>query len=104
MRVPWMLVVGGREGFDFRCRYEIPVHKAGHGSMHRAHMQIPLWSSHPVPAQRLRSADLFPSMLAWLGVLVPAGIDGELVWHPGQGQGQGLQEVSPASVVAAALP
>ncbi len=98
------LLVVGREGFDFRCRYEIPVHKAGHGSMHRAHMQIPLWSSHPVPAQRLRSADLFPSMLAWLGVPVPAGIDGELVWHPQRGRGRGRREALPASVVAVALP
>jgi hypothetical protein len=100
------LVVVGREGFDFRRRYEIPLHKAGHGSMHRAHMQIPLWSSHPLPAQRLRSTDLFPSMLAWLGVEVPAEVDGELVWHPGQGpgHGRGHREVSPVSVVAAARP
>ncbi len=95
------LVVVGREGFDFRRRYEIPLHKAGHGSMHRAHMQIPLWSSHPLPAQRLRSTDLFPSMLAWLGVEVPAGIDGELLWHPGERRGR--REVAPATV-AAALP
>ena len=94
------LVVVGREGFDFRRRYEIPEHKAGHGSMHRAHMQIPLWSSHPLPAERLRSADLFPSMLAWLGVTVPADIDGELLWRPGRNRRAG----SPVHRVAAALP
>ena len=93
------LVVVGQEGFDFRRRYEIPEHKAGHGSMHRAHMQIPLWSSHPLPVERLRSVDLFPSMLAWLGVPSPAGIDGELVWHPGQKRAE--REISPARVVAA---
>ncbi len=94
------LVVVGQEGFDFRQRYEIPEHKAGHGSMHRAHMQIPLWSSHPLPAERLRTADLFPSMLAWLGVTAPTDLDGELLWHPGRTR----RADSPVSRVAAALP
>jgi len=77
------LVVVAKEGFDFRRRFEIPSHRAGHGSLVRAHMQIPLWASCPIPAEPLRSVDLFPSMLAWLGVDVPGGIDGQLVWHPG---------------------
>jgi hypothetical protein len=76
------LVVVAHEGFDFRRRYEVPAHRAGHGSLVRSHMQIPLWSSRPVPAEPLRSVDLFPSMLAWLGVDVPEGIDGQLAWHP----------------------
>jgi hypothetical protein len=78
------LVVVAKEGFDFRRRFEIPSHRAGHGSLVRAHMQIPLWSSRPIPAEPLRSVDLFPSMLAWLGLDVPDGIDGQLVWHPGR--------------------
>ncbi len=28
--------------------------------------------------------DLFPAMLDWLGVAVPAGIDGEAIWRPGE--------------------
>ncbi|HZM27647.1 MAG TPA: hypothetical protein VFB89_09840, partial [Gemmatimonadales bacterium] len=76
------LVVVADEGFDLRGRLEFPSHRAGHGSLLRAHMEIPLWSSRPLPAERLRSVDLFPAMLAWLGLDVPHPIDGRLVWRP----------------------
>lgn len=75
------LVVVANHGFDFRRRFEIPEHRAGHGSLLREHMQIPLWSNRPVPAEVLRSADLFPTMLEWLGVPIPGGIDGVLRWR-----------------------
>jgi type I phosphodiesterase/nucleotide pyrophosphatase len=74
------LLVVAREGYDFRARFEVPEHKAGHGSLIRAHMQTPVWSSQPVPEIPLRTVDLFPTMLSWLGVTVPPGIDGEPVW------------------------
>jgi hypothetical protein len=77
------LVVVAREGFDFRRRFEIPEHKAGHGSLIQAHMQVPIWTSVPAPAGVLRTVDLFPAMLDWLGEPVPAGIDGQLSWSPG---------------------
>ncbi|MGH7499023.1 MAG: alkaline phosphatase family protein [Gemmatimonadales bacterium] len=76
------LIVVAREGYDFREHYEVPEHKAGHGSLIRAHMQTPVWASQPVPAVALRTVDLFPAMLDWLEVDVPAGIDGEPVWLP----------------------
>jgi Type I phosphodiesterase / nucleotide pyrophosphatase len=78
------LVVVAREGFDFRKRFEIPEHKCGHGSLIRAHMQVPVWSSAPglTMGEPLRTVDLFPAMLDWLGVPVPAGIDGRPVWLP----------------------
>jgi hypothetical protein len=72
-----------REGYDFRARFEVPEHKAGHGSLIRAHMQTPVWSSRPIPPAPLRTVDLFPAMLDWLGVPAPEGLDGELVWAPG---------------------
>lgn len=78
------LVVVAREGYDFRARYEIPEHKAGHGSLVRSHMQTPVWSSEPLPAEPIRTVDLFPAMLDWLGVAVPAGLDGEAIWRPGE--------------------
>ncbi len=78
------LLVVAREGYDFRKRYEIPEHKAGHGSLTRAHMQTPVWSSEPLAASPLRTVDLFPAMLDWLGEPVPAEIDGEPLWQPGQ--------------------
>lgn len=78
------LLVVADEGTDFRLRYEVPEHKAGHGSLIRAHMQVPVWSSVDAPATPLRTVDLFPAMLQWLGVPVPAEIDGQPVWTPGR--------------------
>jgi hypothetical protein len=76
------LLVIGREGYDFRDRFETPEHRSGHGSLIRAHMQTPVWASEPLPDVPLRTVDLFPSMLQWLGVAPPAVVDGELVWNP----------------------
>ena len=78
------LLVIGQEGYDFRARFELPEHRWGHGSLIRAHMQTPVWSSQPIPSAPLRTVDLFPAMLGWLGVAVPEGIDGEPVWLPGE--------------------
>jgi hypothetical protein len=75
------LVVIANEGYDFRERFEIPEHRSGHGSLIRAHMHVPLWSNHPLGPVPLRTVDLFPTMLEWIGVALPQGIDGELVWH-----------------------
>src|SRR5215212_4235112 len=52
------LLVIAREGYDFRRRFEIPEHRAGHGSLVRSHMQTPVWSSAPLPAEPLRTVDL----------------------------------------------
>ncbi len=79
------LIVVGNEGFDFRKRFEVPEHKSGHGSMIRAHMQVPVWTSVPGPVAPVRTVDLFPAMLEWLGVPVPEAIDGQSVWLPGRG-------------------
>ncbi|MGH7703312.1 MAG: alkaline phosphatase family protein [Gemmatimonadales bacterium] len=76
------LLAIANEGYDFRRRYEMPEHKSGHGSLIRAHMQVPLWSSQPVPAAPLRTIDLLPAMLDWLGEPVPEGIDGCRAWSP----------------------
>jgi hypothetical protein len=78
------LLVIAREGYDFRARFEVPEHRAGHGSLIRAHMQTPVWSSQPIPPAPLRTVDLFPAMLDWLGVPAPEGIDGDPVWLPGK--------------------
>jgi hypothetical protein len=79
------LVVIANEGYDFRGRFEIPEHRAGHGSLFRAHMHSPLWTSHTLPRGPLRTIDLFPAMTDWLGIPTPAGIDGEAVWLPRRG-------------------
>jgi hypothetical protein len=76
------LLVVAPEGYDYRGRFEIPEHRSGHGSMIRVHMQTPVWASRPLPGVPLRTVDLFPAMLQWLGVAPPAEMDGELVWDP----------------------
>ena len=78
------LLVIAREGYDFRGRFELPEHRWGHGSLIRAHMQTPVWSSQPIPPAPVRTVDLFPAMLDWLSASVPEGIDGEPVWLPGK--------------------
>jgi hypothetical protein len=78
------LLVIAREGYDFRRRFEIPEHRAGHGSLVRSHMQTPVWSSAPLPAEPLRTVDLFPAMLDWLGVAPQKDIDGHARWRPGE--------------------
>ncbi len=77
------LLVVAREGYDFRKRFEVPEHRAGHGSLVRSHMQTPVWSSERLPAEPMRTVDLFPSILDWLAISAPERIDGELVWRPG---------------------
>jgi hypothetical protein len=79
------LIVVANEGYDFRKRFEVPEHKSGHGSLIRAHMQVPVWTSVPGPVAPVRTIDLFPALLEWLGVEVPAGIDGQAVWNPDRG-------------------
>jgi hypothetical protein len=83
------LLVIAREGFDFRRRFEVPEHRSGHGSLIRSHMQTPVWSSEPLPAEPLRTVDLFPAMLDWLGVAAPEGIDGNAIWQPGLARRRG---------------
>jgi hypothetical protein len=77
------LIVVGNEGYDFRDRFEIPEHKAGHGSLIQAHMHTPLWSNRRLGSVPMRTVDIFPTLLDWLGVPLPAGSDGELVWRAG---------------------
>jgi len=80
------LVVVSRAGYDFRRRWEIPEHRAGHGSLARAHMHTPVWSSEPLPAELLRTVDLFPAILSWLGVEPPPALDGAAHWLPEAGR------------------
>ena len=85
------LLVVAREGFDFRRRFEVPEHRAGHGSLARSHMQTPVWSSAPIAAEPIRTVDLFPAMLSWLGETIPPGLDGEPVWLPGEARARAAE-------------
>lgn len=61
------LVVIAEDGWDFRDRFEVPEHKAGHGSLVAAHMLVPYWSNRAGPPL-LRTPDVHAQLLAWLGV------------------------------------
>ena len=70
------LVLAARVGSDFRGPWEIPEHKAGHGSLIADHMLVPIAASVPLPDAPLRTVDLMPTMLELLGVPLPSGLDG----------------------------
>lgn len=61
------LIVLADEGYDFRERFEVPEHKAGHGSLIAGHMLVPVWSNQPVPAVQ-RTPDVYAQLVEWLGV------------------------------------
>ena len=98
------LLVVAREGYDFRARFEVPEHRSGHGSLIRGHMQTPVWTSEPLPAAPLRTVDLFASMVDWLEVPLPAGIDGAPVWLPGARVRRDRDPASPAYAQTALIP
>ncbi len=76
------LVVVAEVGWDLRRDWEIPEHRSGHGSLTADHMRCLVASNHPI-AGPVRTVDLFPLVLDYLGVPVPEGIDGVLPARPG---------------------
>lgn len=70
------VIVLAKLGYDLRVKFEHPLHKASHGSIHPEHMRVPLLMNHPISAQHIRSVDIFPTLLKLLGQEIPDGIDG----------------------------
>lgn len=72
------LILSASVGSDLRERYEVPIHKSSHGSIAPEHMLIPLLTNHPLQlaGRRVRSVDLFPTIIKLLGKVTPDGIDG----------------------------
>ena len=70
------VVLAAARGSDFRGPWEIPEHRAGHGSLIADHIEVPIAASVPLPQTALRTVDLMPTMLETLGVSAPAGLDG----------------------------
>jgi len=73
------LVVCAKHGYDLRARFEYQPHNGSHGGLHRDHMLVPALTNGRWSSSRLRTVDLFPSILATLGEPVPTDIDGEAV-------------------------
>ena len=70
------VVVSAAPGYDLRERFERPEHRASHGALHAAHMNVPLSISAPVEPGALRTADVFSMVLDHLRIAEPAGVDG----------------------------
>ncbi len=69
-------VLSASKGWDFRKRFEHPEHRSSHGGLIKEHMLIPFFSNVPLPAEPMRSCDLYPTILKLTGRPIPLGIDG----------------------------
>ncbi len=71
------IVISSKPGIDLRARNEKPEHSASHGSLIREHMMVPLAMSTKQDGKKcVRTADIYPTILNFLGLEVPHGIDG----------------------------
>jgi hypothetical protein len=70
------VILSAAPGHDLRLKYESPEHKSSHGSLHRDHMLVPMLCSKPFKYRPARTVDVFPTILDFLGIKVPANIDG----------------------------
>ena len=68
------LVLAAAPGADFRGPWEVPEHRAGHGSLIAEHMEVPIATSVALPDAPVRTVDLMPTILERLGVAVPPGV------------------------------
>jgi hypothetical protein len=73
------LIVNARHGHDLRARFEYQPHNGSHGGLHKDHMLVPALVNGRWARDRMRTVDLFPSILAALDLPVPPGLDGEAV-------------------------
>jgi len=72
------LLVSAKKGFDLRTKFESPEHKSSHGSLHRSHLLVPYISNTKIKTQRkLRTVDVFPSILQLLRLKSNHPIDGK---------------------------
>jgi len=70
------LFVSAKVGFDLRGRWEFPAHRSTHGALNQPQAYVPVIFSHPLKADRFRTADVFPTVLRLLGKPLPEGLDG----------------------------
>lgn len=81
------LVISARPGYDLRMLHEYPEHKSSHGSLHREHMHVPLLTNAEIARPYVRTTDVFPSMLEWMGKLPLDPVDGQSFVSPLQAEG-----------------
>jgi len=71
------MVLSANKGYDLRKRFEWPEHKASHGSLHKEHMLVPLLINQKIKDQKIRTVDIFPSILKLMGKADNHEIDGK---------------------------
>lgn len=71
------LVVSANEGYDLRARYESPEHHSSHGALFREHMLVPFAINKKIERKYVRTVDVYPTVLDFLGVAGNGGVDGK---------------------------
>lgn len=74
------LIISAKNGYDLRGAWEFPEHKGSHGSLRKEHILVPMicnqinWAGHAT-----RTADLFPTLLKWMGKPIPENCGDALI-------------------------
>jgi len=61
------IIVSATPGYDFRDRNEKVRHASGHGALYHEQMLVPLISSEPIVPGPGRSADVYATIVDWMG-------------------------------------
>lgn len=70
------LIVTALPGFDLRNWWEYQEPHGTHGGLHQDHARVPLLTNGPLGDAPMRTVDVYPTMAAWCGRTVPAGVEG----------------------------
>lgn len=70
------LILSAGPGYDLRAKHENPEHLSSHGALFRDHMLVPLVMNAKVNKEFIRTVDIFPTILSFLGQPIPNNIDG----------------------------
>ncbi|MCH7518533.1 MAG: alkaline phosphatase family protein [Candidatus Dadabacteria bacterium] len=70
------LILSAGPGYDLRAKHENPEHRSSHGALFRDHMLVPLVMNAKVNKEFIRTVDIFPTILSFLGQFIPNNIDG----------------------------
>ena len=72
------LVLSANPGWDFRKKFEFPLHKSSHGSLRREHMVVPLILNKKINiVPKIRTVDIFNTMLEFLEIKSHNVIEGK---------------------------
>ena len=63
------LVLSANPGWDFRKKFEFPLHRSSHGSLRREHIIVPLILNKKIDnVPKIRTVDIYNTMLEFLGI------------------------------------